>query len=73
MNTKIIAFDDFVDECFLEDDTFCKYENQELDQVLESLVSIPQTDWDAFEGLASWWQEDLKIPQQFYGLGLLVN
>ena len=47
------AFDDFVDECLLEDDALCTYENKNLDEVLESLVSMHQEEWEAFQDLAA--------------------
>ena len=33
-----LPFDDFIDECLLLDDSLCKYPNDDLDQVLRSLV-----------------------------------
>ncbi len=50
---RSIAFDDFVDECFLQEDSLCNYQNEELDQVIERLVAIDQDDWTAFEDLAA--------------------
>ena len=50
MNT---AFDDFVDECLLDDDALCQYASKELDEALENLVSINQDEWEAFEKLAA--------------------
>ena len=47
------AFDDFVDGCLLEDDSFCKYENQELDQVIQNLLSMNSQEWKAFQDLAA--------------------
>ncbi len=38
MNNNIAAFDDFVDECFVGNDSLCKYEYQELDLALERLL-----------------------------------
>ena len=53
MSNKSIAFDDFVDECFLDDDSLCDYQGRELDQVVESLLSIDKNDWVAFQDLAA--------------------
>ena len=47
------AFDDFVDECLLEDDALCKYESKELDDVIQNLVLINQEEWAAFQDLAA--------------------
>ncbi len=53
MTDIIFAFDDFVDECFLENDSLCKYENKELDQVVADLVEMDQDGWNAFQDLAA--------------------
>ncbi len=53
MKSIDIAFDDFVDNCLLDNDKLCKYQNQNLDKVVTSLVSIKEEDWEAFEELAA--------------------
>ncbi len=53
MNLLNDAFDDFVDECLLEDDSLCHYESKDLDQVIQSLVSINPKEWQVYEELAA--------------------
>ncbi len=44
MSVSDLAFDDFVDDCLLEDDSFCKYRDERLDLVVAGLVSIDDSD-----------------------------
>ena len=53
MQLKNNAFDDFVDNCLLGDDNLCKYQTKNLDNVVQSLVSIKEEDWQAFEELVA--------------------
>ena len=53
MIKTISAFDDFLDQCLLEDDSLCKDKNPDLNQVIMSLLSINQKEWEAFEDLAT--------------------
>ena len=42
-----------VDECFLEDDVLCSYQKNELDHVLQKIISINPEEWRAYEDLAT--------------------
>ncbi len=40
MNTNTFALDDFIDECFLDNDELCRYYPGELDKALQGIVLI---------------------------------
>ena len=47
------SFDDFVDGCFLDDDTLCDYKGEDLDLVIQNLISIHNHDWEAYQDVAA--------------------
>ncbi len=39
------AFEDFVDQCLLEDDSLCNYEEKDLDNALARLVAFDRDEF----------------------------
>ena len=35
-----LAFDDFLDDCFLNHDNLCKYQNEDVDGLLQALTNV---------------------------------
>ncbi len=44
MDANDLAFDDFVDDCLLNEDTICKSAKNNLDLVVEELMNSQESD-----------------------------